>query len=171
MAYYEPEANSRLVIYANPFGLDAVFEQKQADESRPLTAVERRYSQVEREALAVLWSCQRFHVYLYGTDFTMITDHKPLEKIFSLIHQGLPRIQRWVMSLQPYRFKVIFQPGSLNAADILSRSPTQNDDKSSKLSHWNSTEEYVQFIAGHSVPKTITRSEIEPASADDVILN
>ena len=45
--------------------------------SRSLTPTEQRYSQTEREALAVVWGCERFHMYLIGTPFELITDHKP----------------------------------------------------------------------------------------------
>jgi hypothetical protein len=51
-------------------------EQKRvvAYASKTLTAVEQRYSQTEREALAiVMWSCEHFHLYLYGHEFTVIT--------------------------------------------------------------------------------------------------
>jgi hypothetical protein len=47
--------------------------------SRNLTACERRYSQTEREALALVWACERFHAYIYGTKFELVTDRKPLE--------------------------------------------------------------------------------------------
>lgn len=44
--------------------------------SRPLTNVETRYSQTEKEALAIVWSVEHFHLYLYGNPFTLITDRK-----------------------------------------------------------------------------------------------
>ena len=45
--------------------------------SKGLSDVERRYSQTEKEALGIVWVCERFHVYLYGVDFERWTDHKP----------------------------------------------------------------------------------------------
>ena len=51
--------------------------------SRALIPVETRYSQNEREALAIIWACAKFHLYLYGTEFRAITDHKPLERLFN----------------------------------------------------------------------------------------
>jgi hypothetical protein len=50
--------------------------------SRTLSSVERRYSQVEKEALAVIWACERLHLYVYGSEFDIITDNKAEELIF-----------------------------------------------------------------------------------------
>ena len=75
---------------ASPVGLGAILIQRQhgskrvvAYAIRGLSAVERRYSQTEKEALAMLWACERFHVYLYGFEFELLTDHKLLEAIYS----------------------------------------------------------------------------------------
>lgn len=86
MAYYKAEAHTQLIVDASPVGLGAIMVQRQRDgcyrpvayATRSLTAVERRYSQTEKEALAVVWGCEQFHVYLYGMDFELITDCKPL---------------------------------------------------------------------------------------------
>ena len=45
--------------------------------SRSLSDVERRYSQTEKEALALVWACEGFYMYIYGIDFELLTDHKP----------------------------------------------------------------------------------------------
>lgn len=74
--------------------------------SRSLTDVERRYSQTEKEALGLVWGCERFHMYLYGVEFSLLNDHRPLEVIFSTNFPNSARIERWVLRLQPYRFKV-----------------------------------------------------------------
>ena len=51
--------------------------------SRALDDVESRYSQTEREALAVRWGIEHFHLYVFDKIFTVVTDHKPLVSIFS----------------------------------------------------------------------------------------
>ena len=51
--------------------------------SKSLSDVGKRYSQTKKEALAIVWACERFHVYLYGIEFEVYTDHKPLETIYS----------------------------------------------------------------------------------------
>ena len=64
--------------------------------SRALTDVKRRYSQTEREALAIVWAVKRLHLYLYGSHFKLITDCKPVQLIFSNPKsKPPPRIERW----------------------------------------------------------------------------
>ena len=90
LAYFDRDAEeTKLITDASPVGLGAVLTQvKKGTErviayaSRSLTDVERRYSQTEKEALGIVWGCERFHMYLYGVEFTLLTDHKPLEMIY-----------------------------------------------------------------------------------------
>ena len=89
LAYFDRSAPTQVIADAGPVGLGAVLVQWQNNEwrvvyyaSRSLTDVERRYSQTEREALSLVWACERFHVYLGGMEFTLVTDHKPLEIIY-----------------------------------------------------------------------------------------
>lgn len=59
---------------------------------------------MEREALAIIWSCEHFHLDLYGAEFNMITS---LELIFNNPKSKPPPwIERWVLRLQPYKYKV-----------------------------------------------------------------
>ena len=175
MVYYKPGAETKIVVDASPVGLGAILLQKQSDgsekpvayASRTLTDVERRYSQTEREALSVLWACQRFHVYLYGIDFTIVTDHKPLEAIYSTKRTLNTRLERWVLKLQPYRFNVVYQPGPLNAADVLSRSPSKSKTSDND---WNEADEYVNFVTKHAKPIAMSLEHICEKSRDDKIL-
>ncbi len=81
---------TQLIADASPVGLGAVLTQQQDGEvqvisyaSRTLSSVECRYSQTEKEALSPIWACERFNVYLYETDFEIVTDYKLLEVIYS----------------------------------------------------------------------------------------
>ena len=125
LAYYDKDAKIRVIAKASPVGLVAVLAQDQNGQWRPayntsrsLTAVERRYSQTEREDLALVWACERFHVYLYGKNFELETDHKLLEVIYSSKFRPSARIERWVLRIQPYEFTVTYRPGPQNIAIV-----------------------------------------------------
>ena len=99
--------------------------------SRTLTPAERNYSQLEREALALIYALKQFHFYLYGFEFILKTDHKPLLGIF-LSDKSIPlmasgRIIRWCLMMQAYKFRLIHTSGKLlGNADALSRLPLPN---------------------------------------------
>ena len=96
--------------------------------SRSLSDTEHRYSQTEKEALAIVWACERFHAYLYGAEFELMTDDKPLECIFSPKSKTCARIERLLLRMQPYKVSVKYIPSPKNIADSLSRllHPTSN---------------------------------------------
>lgn len=180
LAYFDrsKDAKTQVIADASPVGLGAVLIQEQNGEFRPvyyasrtLTDVERRYSQTEKEALALVWACERFHMYLYGIHFELITDHKPLETIYSARSRPSARIERWVLRLQPYNFTVKYVPGPMNIADALSRLtqvnklPTEVKHEPCKVS--KVADEYIYFVATNAVPQALTAREIERESAAD----
>ena len=82
---YDPGANVKISTDASSFGLGAVLLQQSegswkpvAYASRSMTQAERRYAQIEKEALAITWVCQRFSDHVLGCRFTTESDHKPL---------------------------------------------------------------------------------------------
>ena len=129
---------------------------------RSLTDVERRYSQTEKEALAVVWACAKYHLYLYGRLFDLITDHKPLEFIYSMKSKPSARLERWVLRLQPYEYNIMYAPGHTNIADALSRLMS---DKG-VVQKTNVSVEYIHFVSHSAVPKAMTLTEIGDASAN-----
>ena len=174
MAYYTQCAKTRVTTDASPVGLGAILERQQEDglyrpvyyASRKLNTVKRRYSQFEREALGVRCGCQKFYLYLYGVDFEVCTDHKPLVTVLG--RKSRPpsaRIERWLLYLQQFKYKITHIPGHSNAADVLSRLPVDaaQDDDIKK------TEEYAQSIASDSVPAALVprRVDINPRSTED----
>ena len=85
MSYFDPRKLTEIVIDASLVGLSGLLTQEGKVliyASRGLNDVESRYSQTEREMLAVVWPAEHFHLYVYGAQFSIITDHKPLIGIF-----------------------------------------------------------------------------------------
>ena len=81
MSYYNPDKPTTVIADGSPLGLGAILVQDNrtiACGSRALTPTEFIYSQIEREALSVVFGCEHFHIYLAGCEFEIITDHKPL---------------------------------------------------------------------------------------------
>lgn len=74
------------------------------------------------EALAIVWACEHFSMYLLGNKVRLITDHKPLTHIFNNARsKPTPRLEKWSLRLQPYDFSLIYEPGASNIADPISR--------------------------------------------------
>ena len=116
MKYFNPSFRTELIVDASPVGLGAFLTQVTAHggtniiayASRSLTDCESRYSQTEKEALAVVWGIEHFHLYLYGSSFQVIADHKPLETIFNNpTCKATARLERLQLRLQPCKTKII----------------------------------------------------------------
>ena len=104
LAYYQVGSRTRIVADASPVALGAVLTQQQGGiwklisyASRSLTDVERSYSQTEKEALALVWACEPFNMYVFGQHFELETDHQPLERIYSSTSKPCARVERWVL--------------------------------------------------------------------------
>ncbi|GFO11778.1 transposon ty3-g Gag-Pol polyprotein [Plakobranchus ocellatus] len=126
MAYFDPRKATEIMVDASPHGLGAMLIQEGrvvSYASRSLTDVESRYSQTEREMLAVVFGVEKFHIYLYGSTFIVITDHKPLLGIIGSCKPTSVRIDRWRLRLMPHEFTLSYRPGkdAENPADNLSR--------------------------------------------------
>ena len=95
--------------------------------SRSMTKAEKRYSQTEKDALAIQWAKNRFRMYLLGAPrFKIVTAHKPLIPMFNKPTTKLPpRIEKWVMEMQDVDYEVVYEPGKDEAdpLDFLSRHP------------------------------------------------
>lgn len=131
LGYFDNSKRTRVIADASPVGLGAVlvqFNDSYDNEpiiisyaSKSLSPTERRYCQTEKEALAIVWSIEKFKLYLLGREFELETDHRPLTMIFKPTSQPSGRIERWVLRLQPFVFRVVYKPGKQNIADPLSR--------------------------------------------------
>ena len=132
--------------------------------SRTLTDVERCYSQTEKEALGLIWGCERFHVYLVGSKFELWTDLRPLEFIFYVKSKPSARIKSWVLRLQSFGYRVMyFIPDSLlRLVPKFVKRQNDNDD----------SEEFIRSVTMAATPIAVTTREIKrPTENDDELRN
>ena len=97
-----------------------------------------RYSQLDKEGLAIVYGVKRFHQFLFGWPFTIYTDHKPLIYLFDesclIPPQASARVQRWALTLSAYEYTVKYKPGKDHAnADVFSRLPLPEKPENTPL--------------------------------------
>lgn len=137
---YNPEAKTEVHTDASKLGLGGILMQYHNDKlhpvayySRQTNAAESRYHSYELETLAVVESIAKFRVYLLGLDFTVVTDCNALKTAGSK-RDLIPRIGRWWLQLQEYRFNVQYRPGKkMGHVDALSRNPGTDEAPSAIL--------------------------------------
>uniref|UniRef100_A0A131YJ66 RNA-directed DNA polymerase n=1 Tax=Rhipicephalus appendiculatus TaxID=34631 RepID=A0A131YJ66_RHIAP len=128
LCYYDQRKPITISTDASSYGMGSVLLQEGrpiAYASAALTAPQQRYAQIEKELLAVVFACERFHYYTFGRSVTVETDHKPLVGLQNKDLASMsPRLQRLMLRLQCYSIKLVYVPGKLlSVADALSRSP------------------------------------------------
>ena len=156
LRYYDVTKPVTLQVDASQYGLGAALLQDNgpvACASKAMNEAQQRYAQTEKELLAIVFGCKRFHQYLYGKPVTIETEHKPLENIFRKpLSQAPSRLQKMLMQLQEYNINLIYKRGSeMYLADALSRAfPSsieeeqfERDIHSERFIHLVSTESYV----------------------------
>lgn len=140
LTHFDPQLPILLACDASAYGLGAVISHKMTDgserpiayASRTLSKTEINYSQIEKEALGIIFGVQKFRDYLYGRKFVLVTDHKPLVKILGP-KTGVPalaaaRLQRWALLLSAYQYDIVYKASLEHAnADGLSRLPLQKE--------------------------------------------
>lgn len=129
LAIYDKEKPVVVQTDASKDGLGCVLLQEGhpvAYASRTLSKSEQKWAQIEKELLAIVFSCIKFHYYLYGREFLVQSDHKPLESLLRKeIDEVTPRLQAMFMFLLKYpKMEVVYTPGKqMLVADCLSRAP------------------------------------------------
>ena len=126
LAYFDETKPIVLTVDSISKGLGAAIIQdgKQiAYASSALSETQQRYSQIEKETLAIVFGCKKFHQYIYGQKVVVESDHKPLQSIFKKgIHEMPARLQNFLFQLQKYDLDIVFKPGkTMFLADYLSR--------------------------------------------------
>lgn len=184
LSHYDPQAKLILTVDASPNGLGAILSQVGNDgverpisyASRSLSKAELGYSQIQKEATAIIFGVRKYHQYLYGrsSPFTLRTDHKPLVSIFnqnkSIPEVSANRLQRYAIYLSSYNFIIEYINSSSNAADYLSRSV--NDTKQVLPNNHQEIATidratYVHFVYNNNLDRFLTLSDITAATLSD----
>ena len=134
LRYYDRNLPVTVQVDASLRGLGACLIQKHRGEDQPiafasksLTDAETRYTNIERELLAIVFACQHFSTYLLGRSFIAESNHKPLEMIaMKNLANAPPHLQRMLLELQRYDVTIKYRPGKeMQLADALSRCPVR----------------------------------------------
>ncbi|MCG7878261.1 MAG: DDE-type integrase/transposase/recombinase [Candidatus Thiodiazotropha taylori] len=155
-----PDYNDSFELHtdASLKGLGAVLYQKQNGQlrvisyaSRGLRRSEKNYPAAKLEFLALKWSItEKLHDYLYGAKFTVVTDNNPLTYALSKAKLDATGY-RWLSSLAPYDFNIIYRPGRCNVdADILSRYPGNLEENEAEI-----TSDTVKVVCGAIVTPSL----------------
>ncbi|KFD45214.1 hypothetical protein M513_13909 [Trichuris suis] len=136
LTQYDDSLPLTLTCDASPHGVGCVLahitasgiEKPIAFHSRTLSSAERKYAQIDREALAIIVGIKKFHEYVFGRHVEIRTDHKPLLGLLARAMQtpvGMsPRMVRWSILLSAYDYDLVYRPGKeISNADALSRIP------------------------------------------------
>ena len=171
-AHYDVKLPVRLYCDASSVGVGACLthvypdgaERPVAYASQVLSSSQRNYAQLEREAYAIVFAVKRFHMYLFGRPFVLVTDHQPLCKILGPKEAVPPlaaaRLQRWALILGGYEYKLEHVAGKRNTnADCMSRLPVSAPQE----------EEEVFLNCLEDLP--LTAKEIAEATRRDPVLN
>ena len=136
LTFYDVNKEVTVSVDASQEGLGAVLLQDNkpvAFASRSLTECEKRYAQIEKEMLAVVFGLEHFYYYVYGRLVTVETDHKPLESIIQKpLSAAPPRLQRMLLRAMKYNVNLVYKPGKeMHVSDALSRAPLPTQSPSS----------------------------------------
>ena len=157
LALYDPAAKTKICADASSYGLGAVLLQQHSQQWRPvvyasraMTETEQCYSQIEREALGIVWSCEKFSDYIIGKTIHLETDHKPLLPLLSKtnLDRFPPRVLRFRLRLMQFDYTISHVPSKLlyTVDDALSCAPISNAD----LAHFDQDAElFVQSVISY----------------------
>ena len=155
-----------LEIDACKYGIDSILTQEYnnrkyivAYASRTLSAAERKYSSVEREALTIVWATKHFRQYLEDGPVIVRSDCKALEWL-KTARDPTGRLARWAMKLSPYNIIIQHRPGKSNPNDdFVSRYPITSTKASPPV--LNSIDIGLNILEGTNIPDDIQVEQLQ----------
>ncbi|XP_054259844.1 uncharacterized protein K02A2.6-like [Macrosteles quadrilineatus] len=172
---FNPDLEIIVTADASPYGIGGLLSHRLADgserpvafTSRTLTVHEVKYSQIEKEALALVFVVKKFHTFLYGKHFLLATDHRPLTFLLGpnkcIPTLAAARVQRWALILSAYSYDLTYRKGSdMCHADALSRLPCE---------HVKPGPEHCVAFFSSDDELPVTHKEISLATVNDPILS
>ena len=167
LTHFDSELDISLACDASNYGLGAVLSHKFPDgserpiayASRTLNVAERNYSQLEKEGLSCIFGIKRFHDYLFGRHFELVTDHKPLLGLIkedrAIPVHASSRLKRWSLFLSSYEYTLVFRNTTAHAnADALSRLPLPQEPATTVR------EPELVLLTEHLADSPVTASDI-----------
>lgn len=172
LTYFNPSLPIYVTCDASGYGVGAVLSHRINGDDKPimfasstLSPTEKLYSNLERESLAIIFALKKFHKYIYGRKFILISDHQPLQYIFgrnkSIPVTAASRITRWAITLAAYDYEIQYKKGKLiSNADGLSRLPMSG--------HTQVPNSLYSFNLVENIP--LHAGDIAKATSKDLIL-
>ena len=164
-ANFDSSQKLTLACDASGYGLGAVLGHKMLDGSeKPIGYASRTLtksdSQLEKEGWSCIFGIKKFHDYLFGRPFELVTDHKPLLGLLkedsATSPQASARIKRWSLFLSRYEYTLVFRNITAHDnADVLSRLPLPEEPTKTVL------EPELVLLAEHLADSPVTANDIQ----------
>jgi hypothetical protein len=179
LSFFDPKKKSACITDASPFGIHATLAQYDENgdlrpvsfASRALSTTEQKYDQIEREAVAMQFGCQRFKLFLLGAPFDHLIDPETLKPMIENPRKEAPaRIEKLRLKMQGFDQNIVLIKGNKNPADFLSRHPLpySTTTKEEKMNAAD-IENHIFFLT-QLLPEAITTDRIRDAINNDLTL-